>query len=294
MQKIGGQAVIEGVMMKSPHAWSVAVRDPRGEIHVKRETLRDLPAALRLPLLRGVVTLFHMLTLGIRALEFSATKAYDEPEEKPLTKTSIALTIGFAFLIGIVLFILVPLGAAKLLGLAVEAVERSSILFNVADGVVRVAIFLLYVWAIGLWRDIARVFEYHGAEHKTIHALEAGASLTVEGVRDYSPRHPRCGTSFLMIVMVVSIVVFSAIPQDWSLLLKALARIVLIPLIAGLSYEMLKLSARHEHSPLVRAVVLPGLWLQRLTTREPDERQVEVALRALAEVLAMEEEHARA
>jgi uncharacterized protein YqhQ len=289
MEKIGGQAVIEGVMMKSGQAWTVAVRDPKGEIHVKREALRRLPRLLRLPLLRGVVTLVHTLTIGISALEYSASKAYEDEEQKPLSRASIAATIGVAFILGIGLFILLPLYAAKLMGLLIAAVAESSLLFNLADGVIRVAVFLLYVVLISLWGEIGRIFEYHGAEHKAIHALEAGRDLEVGNVKAYSPHHPRCGTSFLMIVMIVSIMVFSFIPQSWAFLWKASARVVLLPLIAGVSYEALRLSARMKDNPFVKVLVLPGLMLQRLTAREPDESQLEVAIRALTEVLEMEE-----
>ncbi len=293
MEKIGGQAVIEGVMMKSRRAWTVAVRDPRGEIHVKKERLKELPRLFKLPLVRGVLVLFHTLVLGIRALEFSASKAYDE-EEKPLSRTAIAATIGAALLIGIGLFIARPLYATKLVGIALSTVAESSLAFNLVDGVVRVIVFLLYIVLIGLWGEIRRVFEYHGAEHKVIHALEEGRELDPEGMADLSPLHPRCGTSFLLIVMLVSILVFSFIPQPWPLLYKFLGRVVLIPLIAGISYETLKFSSRISKTRLGRAIIYPGLMLQRLTTREPDPGQIQVALRALTEVLAMEEEEAGA
>jgi uncharacterized protein YqhQ len=285
MEKIGGQAVIEGVMMKSRRGWTVAVRDPRGEIHVKKERLKELPRVFKWPLMRGVLTLFHTLVLGIKALEYSATVAYeDEKEEKPLSRTAIALTIGVSMLLGIGLFIALPLYATKLIGMAMSAVSESSLAFNMVDGVVRVLVFLLYILLIGLWSEIRRVFEYHGAEHKVIHAYEDG-KLGEAASPHYSPLHPRCGTSFLLIVMVISILVFSFIPQSWSFAGKFLARVVLIPLIAGLSYETLKLSAKTSHTALGRAIVWPGLMLQRLTTREPDEGQVQVALRALNEVL---------
>ncbi len=290
MDQIGGQAVIEGVMMKSKKGWTVAVRDPRGEIHVKRETLKELPAIFRLPVLRGVVTLFHTLVLGIRALEYSAGKAYDEEDEKPLSRTAIATTIGVALLLGIGLFIALPLYMTKLMGLVLASVAESPVVFNLVDGVARVLIFLMYVVAIGLWGEIRRVFEYHGAEHKVIHAYEDGRAMDADGMSDLSPLHPRCGTSFLLLVMVISIMVFSMIPQSWSLPMKFLSRVVLIPLIAGLSYEALKLSARFSHSAVGHLMVLPGLMLQKLTTREPDMLQIQVALRALEEVLKFEEE----
>jgi len=277
-------------MMKSRKGWTVAVRDPKGEIHVKKERLKELPRVFKWPLMRGVLVLFHTLVLGIRALEYSATMAYeDEKEEKPLSRAAIAVTIGVSMVIGIGLFIALPLYATKLIGMVMSTVQKSSLAFNFVDGIVRVAVFLLYILIIGLWSEIRRIFEYHGAEHKVIHAYEDG-KLDRADSPEYSPLHPRCGTSFLLIVMVISILVFSFIPQSWNLTGKFLARVVLIPLIAGISYETLKLSAKTSHTPLGRAIVWPGLMLQRLTTREPDERQVEVALRAMNEVLDLERE----
>jgi uncharacterized protein YqhQ len=293
MDTIGGQAVIEGVMMKSRRGWTVAVRDPKGEIHVKRERLSELPGIFRMPLIRGVLVLFHTLVLGIKALEFSASKAYEDKDEKPLSRKAIAATIGFSLLLGIGLFIALPLYATKLIGLALGTVAKSSLAFNLVDGLIRVAVFLLYILIIGLWSEIRRVFEYHGAEHKVIHAFEHGR-LDEADSPEFSPLHPRCGTSFLLIVMIVSILVFSFIPQPWGFAAKFLSRVVLIPLIAGISYEALKLSSRISGTAVGRAIVFPGLMLQRLTTREPDASQVQVALRALSEVLAFEEEKANA
>ncbi|GAB4390920.1 MAG: DUF1385 domain-containing protein [Thermodesulfovibrionales bacterium] len=291
MKNIGGQAVIEGVMMKSPRGWTVAVRDPRGAIQVKREPLGDLPSFLRLPVVRGVGALYHALSLGIRAIDYSARTAFEGAEgDKPMSRTAMALTIGFALIMGVGLFILLPLYLTKLLGAAMARVGESSLWFNLVDGLIRVAVFLLYVVAIGLWKDMRRVFEYHGAEHKVIHAYEEGMELSVENARRLSPLHPRCGTSFLLIVMVTSILVFSFVPQPWPFLYKFLARLVLIPLIAGLSFEFLKFTARRKENPLVALAALPGLALQRLTTREPDDAQIQVAIRALSEVLSMEEE----
>ena len=290
---IGGQAVIEGVMMKSKRGWSVAVRGPKGEIHVKTERLRELPAIYSMPFVRGVLVLLHTLTIGIKALEFSASKAYDdEGGEEPLSKGAITLTIAASIGLSVVLFVLVPLYAAKLTGTFVEAVAKGSLLFNLVDGVVRVIVFLLYIVIVGMWAEMHRVFEYHGAEHKVIHAYEDGRTLDVQSVREYSPRHPRCGTSFLMIVMVLSILVFSLIPSDWAFIYKALSRIVLIPVIAGISYETLKLSARMKDNPIVSALIMPGLLLQRLTTFEPDDSQIEVAIKAMQEVLDMEDSDA--
>jgi len=289
MDTIGGQAVIEGVMMKSRRGWTVAVRGPGGEIHVKRERLKELPRLFRMPLARGVLVLLHTLVLGIRALEFSASKAYEGGEGKPPGRAAIAMTIGVSLILGVALFIALPLYATKLIGIALRSVAESSLLFNLVDGVVRVLVFLLYIVIIGLWSEIRRVFEYHGAEHKVIHAYEEGRPDEA-GSPEFSPLHPRCGTSFLLIVMLVSILVFSFIPQSWGFTAKFISRVVLIPLIAGISYEALKLSARISKSAAGRAIVFPGLMLQRLTTREPDPSQVEVALRALNEVLAFEKE----
>lgn len=292
MKSIGGQAVIEGVMMKSPKNWTVAVRDQKGGIHLKKEKLSELPGFLKVPVIRGVIALFQALTLGIKAIEFSASKAYEEETEESLGRFSIAVTISVAILLGICLFILLPLYATKLLGIVFQDISTSSLLFNLVDGIVRVFIFLLYVILIGMWKEMARIFMYHGAEHKVIHAYEEGKELTLDNVKNYSPLHPRCGTSFLMIVMVMSILVFSFIPQDWPFLHKFLSRIVFIPLIAGFSFEFLKLSSIWKDNPLMRLLIQPGLLLQRLTTREPDEAQMEVALNALIEVLKLEKENA--
>jgi uncharacterized protein YqhQ len=289
---IGGQAVIEGVMMKGPKNWTVAVRDQKGAIHLKRERLTEIPRFFKLPVLRGVVALFHALILGISAIEFSANKAYEEDSGEEMGKLSIAVTIFVSILLGIGLFILLPLYATKLAGLVFAGIERSSFLFNLTDGVLRLFIFLLYVVAIGLWKEMSRVFMYHGAEHKVIHAYEEGRELTIENVKNNSPLHPRCGTSFLMIVMAVSILAFSFIPQYWPFLYKFLSRVVLIPVIAGLSFEFLKFSSRWSHNPVMHLLIAPGLMLQRLTTREPDDAQLEVALSALKEVLKLEEENA--
>jgi uncharacterized protein YqhQ len=293
LKNIGGQAVIEGVMMKSSSGWTVAVRDRKGDIHIKKETLEGLPKFFRLPLVRGVVGLYHALAIGMKAIEFSASKAYSGEDEKSLSPLAMASTIIFAVVLGIGLFIFLPLYITKLAGLVVNVVSESSFAFNLTDGVVRVLIFLLYVFAIGLWKDMRRIFEYHGAEHKVIHAYEAGRDLNVESVRAFSPHHPRCGTSFLLIVMVISILVFSFIPQEWPFWGKFLSRLILIPLIAGISYETLRLSAKMKENSLIRLMVLPGLLLQKFTTREPDDSQIEVAIRAVNEVLLLEATNAR-
>jgi len=190
--------------------------------------------------------------------------------------------------LAVALFILLPLLLTKIAGNFLHDIAQSSLLFNFVDGIIRVAVFLFYVFAIGLWKEMRRVYEYHGAEHKVIYAYEAGESLTVENAKKYRPYHPRCGTSFLLIVMGISILIFSFIPQQWSFIWKAASRLVFIPLIAGISYEMLKFSARMKDNPVIGLLVLPGLLLQRMTVREPDESQIEVAIAAMNDVLNIE------
>lgn len=289
MKNIGGQAVIEGVMMKSPAGWSVAVRGPKGDISLKREKTGQLAGFLKLPVVRGSVALFQALRIGIRALEFSGSVAYqEEGQETQLSAWSMGLSLAAAIVLAVILFIALPLLLTKVMGNFLHGIAQSSLLFNLADGIIRVAIFLFYVFAIGLWKEMRRVYEYHGAEHKVIYAYEAGESLTVENAKKYKPYHPRCGTSFLLIVMVISILIFSFIPQGWALAGKAASRIILIPFIAGLAYEMLKFSAKMKDNPLMAAMVAPGLLLQRMTVREPDESQIEVAIAAMQDVLNME------
>jgi uncharacterized protein YqhQ len=289
---IGGQAVIEGVMMRAPRSLAIAVRRPSGEIVVKRDLVVPLGErypVVKLPIVRGAVGLFSSLVTGIKALNFSANEALAEGEEKEeLSSLAMGGTMAVAFGGGILLFFVLPLYLTKLL---IPVIGTSNLAFNLVDGVIRVAVFLLYIWSISRMEDIQRVFQYHGAEHKSIFAFEAGKELTVENVRGYSCLHPRCGTSFLLIVMLVSIVVFSCIPKAWPFYFKAGSRVFLLPLIAGISYEFLKWSAKNDQSPLVRMIIAPGLALQRLTTREPDDAQLEVAIRSLEEALEVNGEY---
>lgn len=290
---IGGQAVLEGVMMRAPRAIAIAVRRPNGEIVVRREPMPPLSERypiVKLPLLRGAVALFTSLVLGIKALNFSANEAVveetdeqsGESKKDELTSWALAGTMVVAFGFGIALFFFLPLYLTKLL---IPLIGDNNIVFNLVDGLLRVIIFLLYIWSIARMKDIQRVFQYHGAEHKTIFAFENGEELSLENVKKYSRLHPRCGTSFLLIVMLVSIAVFSLIPKLWPFAFKALSRVVLLPLIAGISYEFLKWSAKNDRHPLVKLVISPGLALQRLTTREPDDEQLEVAIRSVKEAL---------
>jgi len=289
---LGGQAVIEGVMMKGPAAFAVAVRKTSGEIRVRDFPLVESASRKRIakvPLVRGVATMAVMLAIGYRALQFSADEAMadEEGDAAPAPRESAGLAMAgamaLALVAGIGLFFLLPLYASHLLAGQIPAL-KGSLPFNLADGAIRVLVFVLYIAGITLMKDIRRIFEYHGAEHKVINAYEAKALLTPGDVAAYPRMHPRCGTSFLLFVMVVSIVVFSLIPRESSLLTKALLRLPLIPAIAGISYELLRLSARKMDSPLFRFLVAPGLWLQRLTTREPDRSQIEVAIASFLRV----------
>jgi uncharacterized protein YqhQ len=292
---IGGQAVLEGVMMRSPHAFTVAVRKggkPGAEISVLRETIR--PIGERYPLLkkavlRGSVALFEALWLGMRALNFSANEAIESEDGKKeeISPLAMAGTMIAALAFALGLFLALPLLLTYLLGTQYNSF-KGNVLFNLTDGAIRVGLFLGYVSGISFMKDIRRVFEYHGAEHKVIGAYEAGEPLTVENARKYTCIHPRCGTSFLMVVMVLSIMLFSMIPGSWPLWAKAISRIVLMPLVAGLSYEFIKYSAKKRGSKVIEALILPGLLLQRLTTRDPSDDQLEVAIRAMDEALAME------
>ncbi len=290
---IGGQAVIEGVMMRAPRSMAIAVRRASGEIVVKKDEVVPLSErypVVKLPVVRGAVALFASLIVGIKALNFSANEAIVEEEgeaagkKEEMSSWVMAGTMAFAFGFGILLFFIMPLYLTKLL---VPLIGGSNIVFNLVDGVIRVTVFLLYISVISRMGDIQRVFQYHGAEHKSIFAFEAGDELTVENVRRHSRLHPRCGTSFLLIVMLVSIVIFSMVPKVWPFYMKAASRVVLLPLIAGVSYEFLKWSAKNDSAALVKLIIAPGLALQRLTTREPDDSQLEVAIRSMEEALAV-------
>lgn len=276
---IGGQAVIEGVMMRGPETVATAVREPSGEISVKTEPVSSITKRypiLKKPMIRGVVALAESLILGLRSLSYSAQKAGEEGEE--LSNREIMLTMAFSLVLAIVLFVIIPTAAAKYIHSAIT----DPMWLNLAEGGLRMAIFLLYVFGISRMKDIQRVFQYHGAEHKTIHAYESGVALTVENVQSYSTLHPRCGTAFLLIVMVVSIIMFAFLgwPDLW---LRIVSRIILLPVVAGISYEIIRFAGRSQNQ-LVQIAILPGLWLQKITTRQPDDDQVEVAIRALEAV----------
>ncbi len=317
----GGQAVIEGVMMRGPKTVAVAVRLPNGEIDVQSEPFISASRRnrfLRLPVIRGGLSLIESLALGIRALNYSASAAMDAEEaadrasdadesdgaeaatgtaasdgssaaepaasfapEETGWKTKLALTgtMVFAFGLGILFFFYIPLVLSE--WLTDRLGSDSSILFNVIDGIIRVVFFLAYIWGISQWREMRRVFEYHGAEHKTIFCHEADLELTPENAQRFTTRHPRCGTSFLLIVMVTSILVFMLTGKP-STIAHRLMRLLLIPVIAGISYELMKLAAVRCTTRWAQVVSAPGLWLQGITTKDPSDEQVEVAIAALA------------
>ena len=285
---VGGQAVLEGVMMRGISTWSVACRTPEGRIEVTSEPIvswAKRSRVWRIPVIRGVVALAESLRIGFRALAISANAQLAEgEEEQEIGGFTWGLTIFFSLLLAIGLFFVVPVGATSL----IKDWLGSPVLFWLVEGVLRTAIFIGYIVAISRLPDLRRVFEYHGAEHKTISCFEAGDQLVPVRAKVYSRLHPRCGTSFLLIVMVLAIFVFAPIGLPaWYWLLAS--RILGIPLIAGLSYELIKWAGKHRNKLCVRAVMWPGLMLQNLTTREPDEEQLEVAIRALEAVLAVED-----
>lgn len=281
---VGGQAVIEGVMMRDAHRTATAVRLPNGDIDVETRTvssIRDRYPVLNLPLIRGSVIMVESLIIGMRALSFSAQAAGEEDEQ--MTKKEIAMTISFALVLASILFIVIPTGAAHL----AAAYTDDPIVFNLIEGGIRLMVFLLYIWGISFMGGIRRVFQYHGAEHKTIHCYEAGEALTVENVQKFPRLHPRCGTNFLLIVMVVAIVfhVFFGWPDLW---LRILSRLAILPVVAGVSYEIIRFAGRSENH-LVHILITPGLWLQYLTTRPPADEMVEVAIESLKAVLPAED-----
>jgi len=346
---VGGQAVIEGVMMRAPHSYAVAVRRPDGQIVARSERLPALSEKyplLKLPVLRGSAVLIQSMFLGIKALNFSASVAFHEAEKdtaptpdfqtpalpsgivtnagtvavatevKPAVPTkSAAGAIGsiiFAIFFNVLLFIVLPLLLTNILfvyfgGGAIDSHSasgtwyadawawiraglhpiRPSVAFNLVDGLIRMTFFLIMITSFSMLRDIRRVFEYHGAEHKVVYTWEADEELTVENARTKQRQHPRCGTSFLMVVMLVSIVAFSVVKFD-SLFLNFLVRLMLIPVVAGVSYEIIRASAKSRAQWFFSIITRPGLWLQNITTKEPDDSQLEVAIYALKESLKLE------
>lgn len=282
----GGMAVIEGVMMRGPAAISVAARKSDGTVELKKEPINNLAERypfLKWPFVRGTYVLIDSLVTGIRILNESANMSLEEGEEE-LTPAEIFITGFIAFIAAVLMFVVLPTGivhfASRFLG--------GVVLQNTIEGILRITFFLIYVYLISRMEDINRVFMYHGAEHKSIFAYEAGEDLTVENARKHSTLHPRCGTNFLLIVMVISIFVFALLGEG-TLFYRIWSRLAVLPVVAGLGYEFLKLGGKYFEIPGVRLLTLPGLWLQKLTTREPDDSQLEVALVALKAVVAGED-----
>lgn len=282
---VGGQAVIEGVMMRGKTHVAVAVRQPDGEISVDVRpvnSISDRYPILKKPFLRGVVSLVESLVMGMKALAYSAQVSGDEDET--LDSKEMALTIAVSAGLAILLFIVIPTWSMRFL----TGITQDHMALNLAEGVLRMAIFLAYIAAISSMNDIQRVFQYHGAEHKTIYTYEAGLPLKVENVRPFSTLHPRCGTNFLMIVMLISMFIFTFLgwPSLWE---RIASRIILMPVIAGVSYELIRYAGAHTDNPLVRIAITPGLLLQKLTTRQPDDSQIEVAIASLKAVVPPED-----
>lgn len=282
---VGGQAVIEGVMMRGKTHVAVAVRQPDGEISVDVrpvKSISDRYPILKKPFLRGVVSLVESLVMGMKALAYSAQVSGDEDEK--LDSKEMALTIAVSAGLAILLFIVIPTWSMRFL----TGITQDHMALNLAEGVLRMAIFLAYIAAISSMNDIQRVFQYHGAEHKTIYTYEAGLPLKVENVRPFSTLHPRCGTNFLMIVMLISMFIFTFLgwPSLWE---RIASRIILMPVIAGVSYELIRYAGAHTDNPLVRIAITPGLLLQKLTTRQPDDSQIEVAIASLKAVVPPED-----
>ncbi len=303
---VGGQAVIEGVMMRSPERVSTAVRKAGGDIVVKNQDFISLTKrhkVLGIPLLRGVISFGEMLVIGIKNLNYSAEVAVEEAErlEGKEKKNSffnsdtfknmyLGFTVVFALALGVGIFFFLPLWFSQLSG-----VKRQALAFNLVAGLFRVGLFLLYVWGISRIGEFKKVFQYHGAEHKSIYTYESGKELTIENVREYGTRHPRCGTSFILIVAVFAILVYSVSDTVYFLLAgvpptlpkRFLVHFCLLPLVAGVGYELLKLSAKAGHNKIVKFLIAPGLWMQRITTQEPSDDQLEVAIVALQSALGI-------
>ena len=268
-------------MMRSPSGWAVAVRTPSGQIEAQRHDLPRLSSRSRwakVPLVRGILVLGESLTLGFRALSWSAQKSVGE-DEKELSKLEIGGSMLLAFVLFAGLFIVAPAAVAHLIS------GDSGAVFAILEAVIRIVIFVGYIWLLGRSEEIRRVFQYHGAEHMSIHAFEAGEPLSVESVQRYDPEHPRCGTSFLLLVIAISIVLFTFVGRpDWPLLVAS--RVIGIPLVAGISYEILKWSGTNGGVRLAAIMAAPGLWLQKLTTGRPDDSMVEVAITSLLSALS--------
>lgn len=298
----GGQAVIEGVLMRSPWAIAVAVRRPNGEIVVEKIPYTSLMQRIKIlgiPFIRGIVGIGEMMVIGFKALNFSAT-IFTEMDgsgstvaaKKEKKKTSnlmetlvFCLSIVFAFGMSLFLFKFVPLGITTFLSKNFEIIKNNYILFNLIDGILKMGIFVGYIAILLISKDMKRVFQYHGAEHKAVYTYEKKLELTPQNAKLQSRFHPRCGTSFIIMLILISIMSYTVLPRAEGFLQNFLIRVAWLPVIAGISYEFLKISARNMGNMMVKTLVTPGLWFQKLTTQEPDEAQLEVALKALENTL---------
>ena len=289
--RVGGQAIMEGVLMRSPNFWGMAVRTPEGDMDVQAEPFNSITKKsklFRLPIIRGFLSLAETLWLGMKALTISTNIALGEEEE--LSKKEVVGTMVFGLVLAFLLFLAAPVLGTKGVGWLIGNSIDNPILFNLVEGAIRIGIFMLYLVGItAVSKDIKRFFAYHGAEHKAIKVYERGEELVPENARKLDTSHVRCGTSFILYVLVLSILVFSLLPIDWWVEAVA-SRVVVIPLVAGIGFEFIMWSARNQDNPLVKALIWPGLQLQKLTTREPTDDQVEVAMTSLKKVLAKEEE----
>lgn len=305
MTSIGGQAVIEGIMMRGPEKIAVAVRKPDGEIIIDEQENKIKGGIRKIPFIRGIFAFIDSMVIGIKALMFSANfyeedgtakesdegkavkeneKDSKEEKDKEMPAWAMALTVLTSLCLSIGLFIALPNVIASFI-VPNSGNNGNVFLYNLVESVMKVLIFLTYLLVVSKMKDIQRVFEYHGAEHKTIFCYENGEELTVENVKKFQRFHPRCGTSFLLFVIIISIIVFSVIGRFDSKIINLLVRIALLPVVAGISYEIIRFAGRHVDNKWVSWLNKPGMWLQRLTTREPDEKQLEVAIEALKTVL---------
>lgn len=295
---IGGQAVIEGVMLRSPNYYATSVRNEKGKIVTQVKKIKKRPKWFKWLFIRGIVNLIEMLVMGIKTLTWSANQIGEEEDEK-LSNKQITITLIIAMGFAIFLFVALPYFLSIITGVKEES---NPILFNFIDGLFKVTIFLIYLYSISLLKDIRRVFEYHGAEHKTVYCYEEGKKINIKNVRKYPTKHPRCGTSFLFIVILISICVFALIPTIvlWLFpsfislhfilrkIILFLLRISMIPFIASISYELLKLSSKYKSNKIVKLITYPGILLQYITTKEPDKKQIEVAIKSMQLVLEKE------
>lgn len=289
---IGGQAIIEGVMMRGPHKIAMAVRKPDGEIIVEKKENKKRNVIPKIPIVRGLFAFFESMIIGVQALMFSANfydlddgtekKENDKDEKQEISSWMMYLSVFFSLIISIGMFILLPNFVSSLI---VPNKEANVVLYNLIESILRISIFIVYLLLVSKMKDIKRVFEYHGAEHKSIFCYEAGEELNVENVKKQSRFHPRCGTSFLLFVMIISIIVFSLIGRHPNMFVNMGLRLLLLPLVAGISYEVIKFAGRNADNKWISWLNKPGMWLQHLTTREPDDSQIEVAIASLKAVI---------